>query len=132
MNYETKKSIGNYSIGNSGLYNKVVSGLTGLALLTNSGCVDSINGVKLRPDSEYGKVKGVSPDGSKEDKKDEDAFYTSPWFWLGVGATGAAVGAGIAIGEHNDWGRKDRHREGVPSGGSGSGGGENGGGPGGQ
>ncbi len=129
MEYEIKKSSGNYLGRSSQLYNRVVSGLTGLALLLNTtGCVDSINGVKLRSDEEYKQVKGVSPDGT--DKKDEDHFYTSPWFWLGVGATGAAVGAGVAIGEHNDWGRKDRHR-GLP-GGSTSGGGENGGGPGGQ
>ena len=139
MKYEIKKSSGNYSVGrnsHSGIFKNIVSGITGLALLiSNIGCIDTINGIRVRADEKpiYVKYDGEVPkpkEENKEDKKDEDKFYTSPWFWVGVGVTGATIGAGIAYGEKENWGKSDRHRR--SPGGSDSGGGENGGGPGGQ
>ena len=127
MNYETKKSSGNYLGINSGLKNKIVAGLTGLSLLV-SGCVDSINGIRIRAQNDNGyKGEVINPLGKKKEKKDDNTNY---FIVGGLILGGAAIGTGIYfLGEDQKWwGDHDNRR--AP--GSTFGGGENGGGPGGQ
>ncbi|MEK6937159.1 MAG: hypothetical protein AABW58_03755 [Nanoarchaeota archaeon] len=123
MEYETKKSSGSYFGRSSGLFNRLVTGLTGLALLA-SGCVDSINGVRIRAGDkpEYVKYNGdpLAP------KKEEERDYKTPLIIGGVVIVAGAAAYGIY--ELVDDLRDDHRRR--PS--DNSGGGENGGGPGGQ
>ncbi len=132
MDYEIKKSSENYLERSSGLYNKVVAGVSGLALLV-SGCIDTVNGVRIRAEEKTKfKVEIVDPFAEKEKKKENDTNYLLiGGIILGAGAVGTGV---YFLGEDQGWwGGKDRRSpdldlETDP----GSGEGENGGGPGGQ
>lgn len=114
---------------------KTVSGLTGLTLLvstslSNSGCVDSINGYRIRAENNPD-LKGASLDEVKNGKRKdcEDEWYTNPWIVGGIVATGVAVGFGI---DYTVKELKDDGKHKTPFVSSGAGGGENGGGPGGN
>lgn len=77
-----------YTIKKSHLKNKFVSGFTGLALLANSilpiGCVDSVNGVKLKDPQPV----GVGAYEKKDEKKDNKELYI-------LGGLALLVGAGV-------------------------------------
>ncbi len=131
MEYKIKKSNENYLGRSSGLWNKVVMYGTGLALLANSsGCVDSVNGFRIRADEEpvYVRYNGEIPK-PKEDEKKEKEWYENPYIvgGIAVGAVGVGVGTYFLVKEL-EGGKKTfpSPEEGL------FGGGENGGGPGGQ
>ena len=124
--YRIKKEMNTYLGINSGILNRVVSGLTGLALLVNtSGCVDSINGIKIRAEDKT-KIEVADPFAKKGEKKKEDetdCLLVGGFIVAGVTALG--IGSYFLYEELTE---KDRKKQ--PS--SPYGGGENGGGPGGQ
>lgn len=100
MDYEIKKSSGNYLGRNSGIFNRFVLGLTGLALLVN-GCIGKINGVDITSNGNNEKPTYVGYNGEplespeqKEDKKEEEKWYTNPWVIGGIVVGGAAIGTG--------------------------------------
>ncbi len=134
MGYEIKKSFGSYLGRSSGLYNKVVAGVSGLALLV-SGCIDTVNGVRIRAEEKpkYN-VEVVDPIAKKDKKEDGDRDYL---LMGGCILLGAAVLGGIGTGvyflgkDQEWWGDKDRRSPDLGTDPD-SGGGENGGGPGGQ
>lgn len=128
MDYLSRKNI----------FNKVVSSATGLAFLvsstlTNSGCVDSINGYRIRAQNDDG-YKGVAVDplAKKDEKKDEtndeDKWYQDPLIIGGIVVVGAGIGAGTYfLVKELEGGKKT-----YPGSTGGSGGGEGPSGPGGK
>ncbi len=103
MEYKTKENI--YQKQNS-FFNRAVSGLTGLALLASttfstSGCVETINGVRIRADdtSRREKLPGTgNPFGDKDKKDDDSNIGVLGWIKENPGKTAIIAGSVIAIG----------------------------------
>ena len=112
-----------------GIFNKVVSYATGLALIVQSGCVDTVNGVKIREKDKgavvvpYNGERKTEPLAQNEEKKED---YNDLIIVGGVVLGVAALGAGSYL-LYDHLTERDKKRESRQDYGGGQGPGDTGG-----